>query len=91
MTHGHGNIGNIDRPDLVGKDYSVVSEEIGKAERLQLFRIIVRGAWDCFSNLAKTPLKKIMFQRELPDGFKHLVILSLQASLLSLSRFLLRI
>lgn len=43
MTHGHGNIGNIDRPDLVGKDYSVVSEEIGKAERLQLFRIIVRG------------------------------------------------
>lgn len=29
MTHGHGNIGNIDRPDLVGKVYSVVSEETG--------------------------------------------------------------
>lgn len=29
MSHGHGNIGNIDRPDLVGKVYSIVSEEIG--------------------------------------------------------------
>lgn len=29
MPHGHGNIGNIDRPDLVWKVYSVVSEEIG--------------------------------------------------------------
>lgn len=29
MPHGHRNIGNIDRPDLVWGVYSVVSEKIG--------------------------------------------------------------
>ena len=40
-----------------------------RKESLQLFRIIVREAWDCFSNLAKAPLKEIAFQRDLPNGF----------------------
>lgn len=39
MTHRHGNIGNIDRPDLVGEVYSVVSEEI---ENNGLFEVSLR-------------------------------------------------
>ena len=46
-------------------------------------------AEDIFADLAKAILKEIAFQRELADGFQHLIVLSLQGVLLSPSGFVL--
>ena len=65
MTHRHGNIGNIDRPDLVGEVYSVVSEEI---ENNGLFEVSLREIGFGVNGINRHQL------HQTPDSFtSHLV------------------
>ena len=65
MPHGHRNIGNIDRPDLVGKVYSVVSEEIGNN---RLFEVSLREIGFGVNGINRHQL------HQAPDSFtSHLV------------------
>lgn len=52
-----------------------------------VFLSISRQVGDGSSNLSKAVLKKIALQRQLSDGFEHLVVRLLQVGLLPLGAF----